>query len=147
MDIFKKLDGQYSNAIFFNRPHFVGLQVSLTVCRRRSLRWLHPRWRSRSSLHQRESTPYGSEAPSSPLYPPSSRCGSPSRNTTSPVHPLCTGSASKRMRATTNDDILQSLRMCEHAWNQKRWYTTVTTHVRACVHCCNHLTEKRYELV
>uniref|UniRef100_A0A8D8UA67 Uncharacterized protein n=1 Tax=Cacopsylla melanoneura TaxID=428564 RepID=A0A8D8UA67_9HEMI len=52
-----------------------------------------------------ESTPSGSEVPSSPPCPPSSRCGSPNRNTTSPAHPLCTGNVSKpcpsRSAATT----------------------------------------------
>merc|ERR1719322_1732867 len=44
---------------------------------------LHPPSRSRSLLHQRESTPSGSEDPSLLPSPPSSRCGSPSRSTTS----------------------------------------------------------------
>merc|ERR1712141_880519 len=44
---------------------------------------------------ERESTPYGSEAPSWPPSPPSSRCGSPSRSTTSAAHPSSTASASK----------------------------------------------------
>merc|ERR1712212_660751 len=63
-------------------------------------RRIHPRLslhlpsRSRSLLHQRESTPSGSEDPSSPLSPPSSRCGSPSRSTMSAAHPLSTASAS-----------------------------------------------------
>merc|ERR1712106_787494 len=71
-------------------------QVSLTGCRRRSPPWLPPPLRSRLSLPPRGSTPSGSEAPSSPLSPPSSRCGSPSRNTTSAAHPLSTASASKQ---------------------------------------------------
>merc|ERR1719430_754612 len=41
------------------------------------------------------STPSGSVDPSSLLCPPSSRCGSPSRSTTSVAHPLSTASASK----------------------------------------------------
>merc|ERR1712059_177633 len=57
--------------------------VSLTACRRRS------------PLPQRGSTPSGSEAPSSLPSPPSSRCGSPSRSTTSLGLESCTGSASK----------------------------------------------------
>merc|ERR1712130_23056 len=69
--------------------------VLLTVCRRRSPPWLPPPSRSRSSLPPRESTPSGSEDPSSPPSPPSSRCGSPSRSTTSPVQALSTGNASK----------------------------------------------------
>merc|ERR1712029_964182 len=44
------------------------------------------------------STPSGSEAPSWPLSPPSSRCGSPSRSTTSPAPPSSTASASKRFK-------------------------------------------------
>merc|ERR1711973_517465 len=71
--------------------------VLLTACRRRSLPWLPPPSRSRSSLPQRGSTPSGSEAPSWLPSPPSSRCGSPSRSTTSAAHPLSTASASKRI--------------------------------------------------
>merc|ERR1719168_370773 len=44
--------------------------------------------RSRSLLLQRESTPTGSEDPSLLPSPPSSRCGSPSRSTTSAAQPL-----------------------------------------------------------
>merc|ERR1711982_228994 len=44
---------------------------------------------------QRGSTPSGSEAPSWLPSPPSSRCGSPSRSTTSAAHPSSTASASK----------------------------------------------------
>merc|ERR1712034_4452 len=69
--------------------------VLLTVCRRRSLPWLLPPSRSRSSLPQRGSTPSGSEDPFWPLSPPSSRCGSPSRSTMSAAPPSSTGSASK----------------------------------------------------
>merc|ERR1712041_22055 len=69
--------------------------VLLTVCRRRSLPWLLPPSRSRSSLPQRGSTPSGSEDPFWPLSPPSSRCGSPSRSTMSADPPSSTGSASK----------------------------------------------------
>merc|ERR1711876_145912 len=70
--------------------------VSQTGCRRRSLPLLPPPSRSRSSLPLRGSTPSGSVAPSCLPSPPSSRCGSPSRSTTSAAHPLSTGSASKR---------------------------------------------------
>merc|ERR1712130_217744 len=59
--------------------------VLLTVCRRRS------------PPPQRGGTPSGSEAPSWLPSPPSSRCGSPSRSTTSAAHPLSTASASKRI--------------------------------------------------
>merc|ERR1712018_941839 len=69
--------------------------VLLTECRRRSLLLLHPPSRSRSLLHQRESTLSGSEDPSLLLCPPSSRCGSPSRSTTSAAQPSSTASASK----------------------------------------------------
>merc|ERR1719472_71045 len=69
--------------------------VLLTACRRRSLPWLPPPSRSRSSLPQRGSTLSGSEAPSWLPSPPSSRCGSPSRSTTSAAPPLSTASASK----------------------------------------------------
>merc|ERR1719348_1985828 len=68
--------------------------VLLTVCRRRSPPLLPPPSRSRSLPHQRGSTPSGSEGPSWPPCPPSSRCGSPSRSTTSPALPSSTGSAS-----------------------------------------------------
>merc|ERR1712037_505096 len=71
--------------------------VLLTACRRRSLPCLPPPSRSRSSLPQRGSTPSGSEAPSWLPSPPSSRCGSPSRSTTSAAPPLSTASASKRI--------------------------------------------------
>merc|ERR1712088_944220 len=67
-----------------------------TECRRRSPLLPHPPSRSRLSLRLRGSTPSGSEDPSWPPSPPSSRCGSPSRSTTSPAPPLFTGSASKR---------------------------------------------------
>merc|ERR1712123_425362 len=52
--------------------------------------------RSRLLLPQRESTLSGSEDPSLLPYPPSSRCGSPSRSTMSAAHPLSTASASKQ---------------------------------------------------
>merc|ERR1712107_449728 len=68
--------------------------VLLTVCRRRSPPLLLPPSRSRSLLHQRGSTPSGSEDPSLLPSPPSSRCGSPSRSTMSAAHPLFTASAS-----------------------------------------------------
>merc|ERR1711976_1078441 len=51
----------------------------------------------RSSLLPSASTLYGSAAPSWPPCPPSSRCGSPSRSTTSPAHPSSTASASKQL--------------------------------------------------
>merc|ERR1712130_445568 len=69
--------------------------VLLTECRRRSPPLPHPPSRSRSLLPQRESTPSGSEDPSLLPSPPSSRCGSPSRSTTSAAQPLSTASASK----------------------------------------------------
>merc|ERR1712029_255731 len=69
--------------------------VLLTACRRRSPPLLPPPSRSRSSLPPRGSTPSGSEDPSWLPFPPSSRCGSPSRSTTSAAPPLSTASASK----------------------------------------------------
>merc|ERR1712042_204140 len=54
-----------------------------------------PPSRSRSLLPQRGSTLSGSVAPSWLPSPPSNRCGSPSKSTTSAAHPLSTGSASK----------------------------------------------------
>merc|ERR1711974_367776 len=68
--------------------------MGLTVCRRRSLLLLPPP-SSRSLLPLRGSTLSGSEDLSCLPCPPSSRCGSPSRSTTSAAHPLSTGSASK----------------------------------------------------
>ena len=70
-------------------------QVSLTECKRKSLPWLHPPSKSRSLLHQKENTPYGSEDPSWLPSPPSNRCGSPSKNTTNAAHPLSTENAFK----------------------------------------------------
>merc|ERR1712058_208697 len=69
--------------------------VLLTECRRRSPLLPHLPLRSRSLLHQRESTPSGSEDPSLLPSPPSSRCGSPSRNMMSVAQQLSTASASK----------------------------------------------------
>ena len=69
--------------------------VLLIVCRRKSPLWLPQPSRSRSSLHLRGNTPSGSEVPSLPLFPPSNRCGSPSRNTTNQVPESSTASASK----------------------------------------------------
>merc|ERR1719264_2150135 len=69
--------------------------VLLIVCKRRSLPWLHPPLRSRSLLPQRGNTPSGSVAPSCLPFPPSNRCGSPSKSTMNAVHPLFTGNASK----------------------------------------------------
>ena len=67
----------------------------------RSSPHLHPpQWRSRLLPPQRENTPYGSEAPSSHLCPPSSRCGSPRRSMTSQAHQSCTESASKVHHST-----------------------------------------------
>merc|ERR1711881_586076 len=66
-----------------------------TECKRKSLPWLHPPLRSRSLLHLRGNTPYGSEDPSWLPFPPSNRRGSPSKNTTNAAHPLSTENASK----------------------------------------------------
>merc|ERR1712059_59171 len=84
--------------------------VSLTACRRRSLPWLPPPSRSRSSLPQRGSTPSGSEAPSWLPCPPSSRCGSPSRSMMSAAHPLSTASASKDLDLTLHHSY--SIHVC-----------------------------------
>merc|ERR1712061_803642 len=67
---------------------------------RKSLPWPHLPLRSRLLLPLKGNTPYGSEVPSWLLSPPSNRCGSPSRSTTSAAHPLSTGSASKRCHVT-----------------------------------------------
>merc|ERR1712034_161200 len=71
--------------------------VLLTVCRRRSPPLLPPPSRSRQLLHQRGSTPSGSEDPSLLPSPPSCRCGSPSRSMTSLAQPSSTGSVSKHV--------------------------------------------------
>ena len=71
------------------------------VCRRKSPPLPHPPLRSRSLPHLSVNTPSGSVAPSWLLCPPSNRCGSPSRNTTSPAPASSTASASKSSRATT----------------------------------------------
>merc|ERR1711936_358652 len=70
-------------------------QVLPTECKRKSPPWPHPPSRSKSLLHLRENTPYGSEDPSWLPSPPSNRCGSPSKNTTNAAHPLSTENASK----------------------------------------------------
>lgn len=75
--------------------------VLLTECRRKSQLLPHQQSRSRSSLPLRGSTPYGSVAPSSPPCPPSSRCGSPSRSTTSQALALSTVNASKQIDITS----------------------------------------------
>merc|ERR1711992_52306 len=69
--------------------------VLLTVCKRKSPPLLHPPLRSRSLLPLRGNTPSGSEDPSCLPFPPSNRCGSPSKNTTNAAHPLSTENASK----------------------------------------------------
>merc|ERR1712203_263607 len=68
--------------------------VLLIVCKRRSPLLPHPPLRSRSLLPQRGNTPSGLEVPSCLPFPPSNRCGSPSKSTTSAANPLSTGSAS-----------------------------------------------------
>merc|ERR1711990_1274404 len=75
-------------------------QVSLIVCKRKSPPSLHPPRRSRSSLHQKENTLSGSVVPSWLPSPPSKLCGSPRPNTTKPVHPPSTESASKCFKRT-----------------------------------------------
>ena len=65
--------------------------------------------RSRSSLLLSGSTPSGSVVPSWPPCPPSSRCGSPSRNTTRVVLPLSTASASKRLVCRFHVSVLIGL--------------------------------------
>ncbi|KAH8307309.1 hypothetical protein KR044_009701 [Drosophila immigrans] len=87
----------------FNLMQFVTPQVLLIVCRRKSLRWPHRQLRSRSLHHQSANTPSGSVAPFWPRCPPSSRCGSPSRSTTSPVPASCTASASKQSKRNNNN--------------------------------------------
>merc|ERR1712055_529181 len=69
--------------------------VLRTECKRRSHPLLHPPSRSRSLLHQRGNTPYGSEDLFLLHSPLSSLCGSPSRNMMSPAQELSTANASK----------------------------------------------------
>merc|ERR1712212_882277 len=71
--------------------------VLLIACRRRSLPWLPPPSKLRSLLLLSVSTPYGSVAPSCPLCPPSSPCGSPRTSTTSPAPASSTASASRNL--------------------------------------------------
>merc|ERR1712087_187754 len=70
--------------------------VLLTVCRRKLPLLLPQPSKSRSLHHQRGNTPSGSEDPFLLPSPPSSRCGSLSRNTMSAAHLLFTASASKQ---------------------------------------------------
>merc|ERR1712076_310903 len=74
--------------------------VSPIVCKRKSPPSLPPPSRSRLSLPLRGNTPSGSVAPSSLPCPPSNRCESPSKNTTSPALESSTGSASKLLNIT-----------------------------------------------
>jgi hypothetical protein len=90
-----KCDVDIRKDLYANTVMSGGTLVLLTACRRKSLLWLLPPSRSRSLLPLRGSTRSGSEAPSLLLCPPSSRCGSPSRNMMSAAHPLFTGNASK----------------------------------------------------
>merc|ERR1740128_382001 len=85
--------------------------VSPTECRRRPPPWLPPPSRSRSLLPPRGSTLSGSEDPSWPRSPPSSRCGSPSRSTTSADPPLSTASASNSS-IHTDDKPAQPSSLC-----------------------------------
>jgi len=97
--IIKMSCNEYTKAPRFcsttNGFYFCPLQVSLTVCKRKSPHLPRPPSRSRSSPRQSASTPSGSVAPSWLRCPPSSRCGSPSRSMTSPVPASSTASASK----------------------------------------------------
>merc|ERR1719239_1954403 len=64
--------------------------------------------RSRSLLPPRGNTPSGSEDPSLLPSPPSNRCGSPSRSTTSPAHPSSTANASKQFKKTISSISYQT---------------------------------------
>jgi len=70
-------------------------QVLLTVCKRKLLPLPHPQWKSKSLLHQRGNTPYGSEDPSSLHCPHSNRCGSQNKNMMSLAHLLSIENAFK----------------------------------------------------
>merc|ERR1712210_352594 len=69
--------------------------VLLIVCRRKLHPSHHPPSKLRSLLPPSENTPYGSVAPSLPLSPLSSPCGSPRKNTTSPAPESSTANVSK----------------------------------------------------
>merc|ERR1712029_960888 len=82
-------------------------QVLLIVCRRRSPPWLPAPSKSRSSPHQRGSTPAGSEDPSSPHSPHSNRCGSLRLSMMSLVHPSPTASASNLGRQRSYKKLIK----------------------------------------
>jgi len=124
-------------------------QVLLIVCRRKSLPWPHRPSRSRSLRHLRGSTPSGSVAPSWPRCPPSSRCGSPSRSTTSPALESSTASAFKSFarcesssKATTSSDnpteqqsipieLFNNIKISSHSDRQKqRTHRTIIIQLR-----------------
>merc|ERR1712226_1389915 len=77
----------------------------------------------RSSLLLRGSTLSGSEVPSWPLSPPSSRCGSLNKNTTSLAPALSTGSVSRSAPWSYSGYILGNLHLCPHL--------DVTMHLKA----------------
>lgn len=83
------------------KNHFLSLQVppctpvSPTECKKKSQLWPHRPSRSKSSLHQKGNTPYGSVVPSWPPCPPSNRCGSRNKNTTNQAQESSTVNVSK----------------------------------------------------
>ena len=82
---------------FIAHFYWIFLQICLIFALSGSIMvpWLHPPLRSRSLLPLRGNTLSGSVAPSCLPFPPSNRCGSPSKNTTNAAHPLSTENASK----------------------------------------------------
>merc|ERR1719273_2670660 len=69
--------------------------VVLTVCKRKSLPWLHLPSKSKLLLLRRGNTLYGLVALSCLHFLPSNRCGSPSKNTMNVAHLLFTENVSK----------------------------------------------------
>merc|ERR1712168_1374241 len=85
-----------------------------TECRKKSLPSPHLPRKSRLLLHQRGNTLYGLEVLFLLHFPPSNRCGSQSKNTTKPVHPLSTGSASKYFNKVTKQSKKENKKSPRH---------------------------------
>merc|ERR1712025_1159082 len=105
------------------------IQVLLIVCRRRLPPLPPAPSRSRSSPHQRGSTPAGSEAPSSPHSPHSNRCGSLRLSMTNPVHPSSTGNASKCRHKMTLHHMTSQPRLQSEGCRQLKQDLLICFHV------------------
>merc|ERR1711860_80712 len=119
--------------------------VLLTECRRRSPPSLPPPSRSRLSLPLRGSTLSGSEDPSWPPSPPSSRCGSPSRSTTSPAPALSTGSASKLTHNNNNNNSFPTTTTTTTARHNRK--TLEEEGVARLIRKLHHFPNKMYSVV